>query len=541
MKKRLAYLLVIVAFLLPHPVPVQAKSASDVFEAVSGSVVVVKSFDSKGKSLAFGSGVILPAGVVATNCHVIRNADTLRVLFQGTEYPAQRSQSDVARDVCTLSVALPSPRGAHLGRSRDLKIGQRVYVVGAPRGLELTLSDGIVSGLRSVAQGEYIQITAAISPGSSGGGLFDEEGELIGLPSFFLTEGQQLNFAVPVEWLTELLDRRPKKEKAQPGSATPWFKKAVELDRKKEWDGLLRHALLWTVKEPKDVRGLNFLARAYLKTGQNAKAVTTFRKSLHRAPDAEGEVWYGLGLAYAASNDLDQAIAAYQRAVKSAPESAEAWNSLGEAYAQLKQTAKAIDAFQQSLLQTPYLVKASFNLGNAYKESGQAAKAIEAYRQLLRSTPDNAEAWNNLGDAYQIDRQTASAIDAYQQVLRLNPDHYIASYNLGNAFTEAKQLTRAIEAYRRALRLNQYFAYAWLNLGNAYYATSQIDDAIKAYLQAIQCNPEYVEAWFNLGRARKASGQQAKVVEVYERLKTINPAKSDLFYEKVLMPPQVRY
>jgi tetratricopeptide (TPR) repeat protein len=540
MKHRLVLILVAACPLLLSAATARAKSASEVFESVNNSVVVVKSFNSKGESLGFGSGVALPAGVVATNCHVIKGAASLRVLFQGTEYPATTDQSDWERDVCTLSAATLPARAVVMGSSRGLKVGQRVYAVGAPRGLELTLSDGIVSSLRPVSRGQYIQTTAAISPGSSGGGLFDEEGQLVGLPSFFLTEGQQLNFAVPVEWLTELTGSRPNQEKVLAGSATGWLGEAVALDRKKDWDGLLRHALLWTAKEPKDLDALNYLGRAYLKSGQYAKAILSYRKSLSRVPDAGSDVWYNLGLAYSATNEMDKAIAAYQRAIKSAPDSAEVWNSLGEAFAQTKQTAKAIDAFQQALRLAPDLAAASFNLGNTYKDSGQAPKAIEAYRRAIRSTPDNAETWNNLGDAYSAGHQTDDAIAAYQRAIQINPGHYIASYNLGNAFTAVKQPVKAIEAYRQALKLNQYFAYAWINLGNVYYSTNQIDKAIEAYQQAIRSNPEYVEAWFNLGRAEKLSGRHAKVVEVYERLKSINPAKADLFYEKVLQPSPSR-
>jgi S1-C subfamily serine protease len=97
-----------------------------------------------------------------------------------------------------------------IGSTKTLKVGAKVYAIGAPKGLELTLSDGIVSSLREVDGGQYIQTTAAISPGSSGGGLFDENGALVGLTTFYLAEGQNLNFAVPVEWVKELPKRSVK-------------------------------------------------------------------------------------------------------------------------------------------------------------------------------------------------------------------------------------------------------------------------------------------------------------------------------------------
>ena len=94
-----------------------------------------------------------------------------------------------------------------LGDSKNLKVGQRVYAVGAPEGLELTLSEGLISALRSVANFRYIQTTASISHGSSGGGLFDAQGRLIGITTFYWSDGQNLNFALPADWIQGLPER----------------------------------------------------------------------------------------------------------------------------------------------------------------------------------------------------------------------------------------------------------------------------------------------------------------------------------------------
>jgi serine protease Do len=90
-----------------------------------------------------------------------------------------------------------------------LKVGARVYAIGAPRGLETTLSDGLLSGLRRNAQGqlEAIQVTVPISGGSSGGGLFDAQGRLIGVTTYVMRDSQNLNFALPASWIAELPER----------------------------------------------------------------------------------------------------------------------------------------------------------------------------------------------------------------------------------------------------------------------------------------------------------------------------------------------
>ena len=203
------FFLIAIAALLPFFTfsVVEAKTAIEVFEQASNSVVVVFNYNAAGEAQSQGSGVIMPSGDVVTNCHVIKNASRLSVYYQGKEYPALVKYTDWDRDVCSLMTNGLNAQSVIMGNSNQLKVGTHVYAIGAPKGLELSLSEGIVSSIREVEGGHYIQTTAPISPGSSGGGLFDDEGRLVGLPTFYLTEGQQLNFALPVEWIVELPKR----------------------------------------------------------------------------------------------------------------------------------------------------------------------------------------------------------------------------------------------------------------------------------------------------------------------------------------------
>jgi S1-C subfamily serine protease len=92
---------------------------------------------------------------------------------------------DADKDICILNAKGLEGKPAQLGKAASLKAGDPVYAVGAPQGLELSLSDGIVAQLRGEPP-PFIQTTAAISPGSSGGGLFDKEGHLVGLTTLYL-------------------------------------------------------------------------------------------------------------------------------------------------------------------------------------------------------------------------------------------------------------------------------------------------------------------------------------------------------------------
>jgi S1-C subfamily serine protease len=202
--------IILSTFFLVVAVTAHAKTAGEIYELASRITVVVHSTYDKKETTSQGSGVILSEEEVVTNCHVIKGASQIVVLIGGKVYSATLRYSDWDRDICSLSVRGLGGRAAVIGSSKTLKAGAKVYAVGAPHGLELTLSDGIVSSLREVEGGNYIQTTAAISSGSSGGGLFDENGALVGIMSFHYTKGQNLNFASRVEWVKELPNRSVK-------------------------------------------------------------------------------------------------------------------------------------------------------------------------------------------------------------------------------------------------------------------------------------------------------------------------------------------
>lgn len=300
---------------------VHAKTASEIYEQAARSTVVVQNVDDKGKIQAMGSGVVFADGDVVTNCHVIKDASQLKVRIGDKEQPATLRYSDGDRDVCSLSVAGLSAQTVVVGSTKTLKVGAKVYAIGAPKGLELTLSDGIVSSLREVEGGHYIQTTAAISPGSSGGGLFDENGALVGLTTFYFAEGQNLNFAVPVEWVKELAKRSSNASAvAQP--VMQWLNKAIELESRKDWPALLEHSHLWTKAQPSSGMAWHGLGIAYSYAGQSAKAIEAYQQALRINPEY-ADAWFGLGIAYAQSGQRSKVPEVYKRLKTLAPALAE--------------------------------------------------------------------------------------------------------------------------------------------------------------------------------------------------------------------------
>jgi S1-C subfamily serine protease len=151
--------------------------------------------------------VVIARGTVITNCHVALKGPLVSVKTPKDSYPANVTVADEEYDLCKLDVQGLSAPAVEIGGSQYVRTGQKVFAIGAPLGLELTISEGIVSSLRETPLGNVIQTTAPISPGSSGGGLFNVNAQLIGITTFQHKTGQNLNFAVPADWIDKMTTR----------------------------------------------------------------------------------------------------------------------------------------------------------------------------------------------------------------------------------------------------------------------------------------------------------------------------------------------
>lgn len=182
----------------------EAMSPEEIFNRVSPSVFVVEAHNcsiSDDKVIAIGSGVAVGPDAIVTNLHVIAAGGCWKVRHGGNSWDAHIAWLDPNHDLALLrATGLHAPT-VSLRTSPAVAVGERVFAIGAPEGLELTLSEGIVSGLRQYQDSYVIQTSAPVSPGSSGGGLFDQRGRLVGITSFGLVEGENLNFALPAEWV----------------------------------------------------------------------------------------------------------------------------------------------------------------------------------------------------------------------------------------------------------------------------------------------------------------------------------------------------
>lgn len=167
--------------------------AEQVFEKVSGAVYTVKA------GPRIGSAVAISESELLTNCHVVEELREIRLVRAKAETTAEVVSRNVDSDRCVLRTAARLANWVRVRPYDDIKVGEKAITIGTPQGLELTAAEGIVSSKRIYNQSRVIQTSAPISQGSSGGGLFDARGHLLGITTFFYKAGQNLNFAVAAE------------------------------------------------------------------------------------------------------------------------------------------------------------------------------------------------------------------------------------------------------------------------------------------------------------------------------------------------------
>jgi tetratricopeptide (TPR) repeat protein len=382
-----------------------------------------------------GDASVIDKQKVITNCHVVKRTNVLEVHHSGKVYKATLEHIDRERDLCQLNVPGLTAPSATFGSAKKLKVGQRVYAIGAPQGLELTLSEGLISALRNYEGSQFIQTSAPISPGSSGGGLFDADGRLIGITTFYIKGGQNLNFALPVDWIVEVPHRARLQAKAKQENLSrelAWLRRAFMLEYQNDWNGLLDIAKQWIKSNANSEIAWDYLGVAYKNLKQHDKAIQAYKKSIQIFPTAStwmhlGQIYHFRG--YFSSNkgmslnktEMYKAIHAFKEALRIDPEHAEASALLGRTYGSLGEHTKGIVAIKEAIRLEPDQPAYWRFLGFAYRDIGEMDKGIQAHEKAVELWPESEVDWISLGMAYEEAGRRDGVNKVYGKLRAINP------------------------------------------------------------------------------------------------------------------------
>ena len=372
LKRLLPPWLALSALLLSAGAAAAQDALPELVRRVKPSVVSVITYNSRNEVQVTGSGFFVGPGRVVTNLHVVDGAHHVEIRTfdgKGKTYPVEGLASvDEDGDLAILGVQMP------LERSRVLEVaaavpeeGERVFVIGNPLRLEGSVSDGIVSAIREVPSlGRIVQITAPISHGNSGSPVFNMRGQVVGVVTIKVTNGQNINLAMGAARLAGLGE------------------------------------------------GGQLVAFPDLNT----------KKKGGRDTDSISEWWYRNGLNSLWLGNYDSALGYFENAVTKNPNRAEAWIQVGFCKVKQGKSNEAVRAFQQALKLRPDSVEAHNKLGDAYYYAGNFYKAIDSYKRAVELRPEQPEAYYNLGMTYLEIGDRASAAAQARALKDLDPELY---------------------------------------------------------------------------------------------------------------------
>lgn len=187
-----------------------AQTAQEIAKRTFPSVVLLVMQDANGQPISLGSGFFVSNDIVATNAHMIKGASSgyAKVINRKKQLKILGYlASDELHDLVLLKVENGNNKQLTIGKSKFTEIGEDIFAIGNPRGLEGTFSSGIISAIRNYKGETVLQITAPISPGSSGGPVINSKGEVIGIAFASFNGGQNLNLAIPSKYLLVLMNK----------------------------------------------------------------------------------------------------------------------------------------------------------------------------------------------------------------------------------------------------------------------------------------------------------------------------------------------
>jgi serine protease Do len=277
---------IVACFLGAHGLFVCAEPTPEVFVKLQSATFKVTAERSSGTVQA-GSAVLVAENRLITNCHVLTWARKIQVLLNGERWPAKMIAADQEHDLCLLSTTGIPFAAATFGN--PLQIGQAVHAAGFPGGGEFNISCGVVRALHPFDSAKVIQTNANFNPGASGGGLFDNDGNLVGILTFKAQTGGDFHFVMPVAWVEALVARADGVDTAKNsddvfyrrnGSKQPFFLQAATLEAQQNWIDLLDVAQRWNNQQADSVESLMAIGKACVALSKKDQAISAFRRVL---------------------------------------------------------------------------------------------------------------------------------------------------------------------------------------------------------------------------------------------------------------------
>ena len=476
-------------------------SPEEIYKKVNGSVLFCTSYDKDGYIVSWGSAVVInPEGIVYTCFHLFNDAEKIVLEKDGMKFADVKIiGTEPEKDVLILKIKAGDYTELNFGNSDSLKIGEEVYAFGNPECYKNTFSEGIISAIRtndSDMEIKKIQFTASISPGSSGGALFNSKAELIGISYQSDSRGQNINFAIPIDYFKNVF-RADYYDSNQVNAVTAYcmgyssYKSGGYFKANEYFNRYLE-----TFPENTDAKlqsGQNYLSR-----GQYDSAIARFSEII--TEDSLNKYAYKLrGDANSYNGDTAEALDDYNKAIELDSNYYSAW--IGAAYFNqfiLNKLDIAFSEYNKAIeLKPDYIFLLKWR-GELYLQMGDTEKA---YNDLLYSIdPENdlAETCYDRGLLFSRIERSAEAIYDFTSAIKLDPydgDYYFVR---GVEYSKSEDYINAASDYEEAIKLQFPGADAFNNLAYCHLNLREYPDAEKNFKRALFFDKYHFDSYLGL-------------------------------------------
>ena len=266
------------------------------------------------------------------------------------------------------------------------------------------------------------------------------------------------------------------------------------------------------------------LGNAYINEKMYGKAEMILNNIIFELDPEHAEAWNAKGVALHHQRKYQDAIQAYDRAIRLYPNHLYKWNAKGAQLDAQGLHEEAFKAYGEANMWPNYMANAWNNKGLAFLDLGEYDKAIQAFDKARELDPNSAMAWNNKGFALLNQDKYGDAIQALDKAIELDPKFGMAWNNKGLAFLKLGQYDKAIQAFNKAIELDPKFGMAWSNKGIVLYNQSEYDKAIQAFDRAIELDPNLALAWYNKGYAILNRGEYAEDIQAFDKAIELVPS-----------------
>lgn len=511
------------------------------FELIKHSVVMVYSYDFDGNEIAQGSGVILKEkGILVTNCHIYSKSESIKVKHLGQIISFEKIIGiDVENDILLIKLDTESFPQITIANSIELISGHKIFTISSPKCNENSYSEGSIIGVDRVIvdkairlgfrSNKQIQFTANISEGSSGGAIFNENLELVGIISSQTIGMEIINFAIPIDKVLDIIDSSNEKDTFII-DASHFYYVGNNAFETQNFEAAIKYYTRYLEIYSDNYDVLVRRSFAYTENKSYEEAMKDCEKALDLCLD-KSEAYAAKAQIYYCKNDWENCIVFYLKALKIDLYYFECNFNLSFCYYKQSKYIEALQYMNMVLKIEPLMFQGLHLAGNCYFEMNENIPALEMYNNLSEISNVSAGLYIDIGNSYHKQARFDDALIFYNKAQEIEPQNPLIFQMKGICYIELNNEKDALENINKSIELSPGSFGNYFTRATFYSKFGKLEDSINDFTKCLEIEDSNYLAYCFRGIALFRSGLYEHAIKDMEQTIILYPD-----YEKKLRP-----